>query len=72
MKNISSHKYVDLCCSLLNKIILNATSPYFQKVGGVIQPLIFHQGQNILSRYHVNPFKMNLFLLSRHFNFFNC
>ena len=34
MKNISSHEYVDLFCSVFNKIIPDATTPYLLKVGG--------------------------------------
>ena len=40
-KNISSRKSVDLFSSLFKKIILDVTTPTFQEVGGVTQPLIF-------------------------------
>ena len=59
MKNISLHKYVDLFCSVLKKIVSDVTTPYFQEVGGVTQPLIFHQMQKIFSWYHVNQHKIS-------------
>ena len=45
MKNISSRKYVDLFCSVSNKTIPDATTPYFQNVGGVSHPPYFIKGK---------------------------
>ena len=41
MKIISSRKKCGFLSSACNKIIPNNTSPTFQQVGGVTQPLIF-------------------------------
>ena len=40
----SSCKYIDLFSTVVKKIITDATICNFQKVGGVTQPLTFHQG----------------------------
>ena len=37
-ENILSRKYVDFFCSVFKKIIPDAITSYFQKVGGVSQP----------------------------------
>ena len=44
LRNNSSHKCIGLFSTVFEKIITNATSRNFQKVGGVTQPLIFLQG----------------------------
>ena len=44
LRNNSSRKYIDLFSTVFKKIITDATTRNFQKVGGVLQPLIFHQG----------------------------
>ena len=44
LRNNSSCKYIDLFSTVVKKIITDATTRNFQKVGGVTQPLIFHQG----------------------------
>ena len=72
MKKYFVTQYVDLFCSVFNKIISHASTPYIQKVGGVTSPLIFHQRQTIFSLYHVNHHKINWFLLARHSNYFVC
>ena len=45
MKNLASGKYVDFFCSVFNKIIPDATTSYFQNVGGVSQPPYFIKGK---------------------------
>ena len=42
LRNNSSRKYIGLFKTVFKKIITNATTRNFQKVGGVTQPLIFH------------------------------
>ena len=49
IRYISSCKYGDLFYSLFMKNLPYATTPYFQEVGGVTQPLISHQRQNTYS-----------------------
>ena len=44
LRNNSSRKYIDLFQTVFKKIITDATTRNFQKVGGVTQPLIFHYG----------------------------
>ena len=43
LRNNSSRNYIGLFSSVFKKIITDATTRNFQKVGGVTQPLIFHQ-----------------------------
>ena len=70
MKDISLRKYIDLLRSEIHKIILDVTTPSFQLVCGVTQPLIFNKRQNIFSWYHINHYKINWFLLWRCSNYF--
>ena len=44
LRNNSSRKYIDLFSIVFKKTITDSTTRNFQKVGGVTQPLIFHQG----------------------------
>ena len=46
LRNNSSRKYIGFL-SVFMKIIADGNTRKFQKVGGVTQPLIFHQRQNI-------------------------
>ena len=57
LRNNSSGKHIGLFETVFKKIIADATTRNFQKVGGVTQPLIFHQGYNIFLRYRINDFK---------------
>ena len=44
MRNNLSCIYIDFFKTVFNTIITDATTRNFQKVGGVSQPLKFHQG----------------------------
>ena len=44
LRNHLSRTYIGLFSTVLKKIITDATTRNFQKVGGVTQPLIFLQG----------------------------
>ena len=43
LRNNSSRKYIGLFKTVFKKITTDATTRNFQKVGGVTQPIIFHQ-----------------------------
>ena len=44
IRNNSSRKHIGLFYTVYKNIITDATTRNFKKVGGVTQPLIFHQG----------------------------
>ena len=48
LKTFCLAKNVDLFSSVFKKIIPDATTPTFQEVGGVTQPLIFVEGNQFL------------------------
>ena len=58
-KHISSRKNVDLFSSVFKKIIPGATTPTFQEVAGVTQPLIFCRRHTIFASYRVNHHKID-------------
>ena len=67
MKIISSRKKCGFFSSEYKKNIPNTTSPTFQEVGGVTQPLIFCRWHKNISSNRVNHHIMDRFLLSRYF-----
>ena len=54
MKIISSRKKCGFFSSALKKIIPNNTTPTFQEVGGITQPLIFCRWHKSFSLYLFN------------------
>ena len=72
MKIISLRKKCGFFSSAFEKIIPNNTTPTFQEVGGVTQPLVFCRWHKNLSLYRVNHHIMDKFLLSRYFYFLIC
>ena len=59
IKIISSRKKCGLCCSVFKKIIPYNTTPTFQEVGGVTQPLTFCRWHKNFSRYRVYYHKID-------------
>ena len=71
-KIISSRKNCGVFSSTFKIIIPNNTTPTFQEVGGVAQPLIFCRWHKIFSWYRINHHQIDWFLLSKYFYFFVC
>ena len=59
IKIISSRKKCGLFSSVFKKIISSNTTPTFQEVGGVTQPLTFCQWHKNLSWYRINHHKID-------------
>ena len=59
IQTISSRRKCGFLSSVFMKIILNNTTPAFQKVGGVTEPLIYCRWHKNFSWYHVNHHKID-------------
>ena len=65
-------KVVGLFSSAFKKIIPNKTTPTFQEVGGVTQPLIFCRWHNNFSWYRFNHHRIDRFIAPRYFYLLVC
>ena len=72
MKNITSCQYVELFSSVFNKIIPDATTHFFQKVGGVTRSSYLTKGKIFSQGIMLTTTKLVVFLLARHSYYFVC